>query len=103
MSSSTETPLDRYSMAEDVLTDALEQEDAAVEARTGWQQFLGRLLVSRDLAILIVAILIFAFFVAANPRFAQTLTSRQADSARGSSLPSAWPRTVASPASGRSR
>ncbi|MCC7449208.1 MAG: ABC transporter permease [Anaerolineae bacterium] len=73
MSSSTETPLDRYSMAEDVLTDALEQEEAAAETRTGWQQFLGRLLVSRDLAILIVAILIFAFFVAANPRFAQTL------------------------------
>jgi ribose transport system permease protein len=70
MSSSTETPLDRYSMAEDVLTDALEQEEAVAETRTGWQQFLGRLLVSRDLAILIVAILIFAFFTAANPRFA---------------------------------
>ena len=57
-------------MAEDVLTDALEQEEAAAETRTGWQQFLGRLLVSRDLAILIVAVLIFAFFTLANPRFA---------------------------------
>jgi ribose transport system permease protein len=72
---STETPMDRpvdgFSAAEDVLTDILEQEDEPVaERRTGWQAFIGRLLVSRDLAILVVALAMFAFFTIANSRFA---------------------------------
>ncbi|MCC7447906.1 MAG: ABC transporter permease [Anaerolineae bacterium] len=63
MSNSTEQPLDHFSRVEDVLSDALDSEpQATTEVQTYWQVLINRLLVSRDLAILVVAVLMFLFF-----------------------------------------
>src|SRR5262245_32952775 len=71
MSSSPETSSDRFSDADDVLSGVLENEsDSPTETRSRGQLILDRLIVSRDLAILIVAILLFAFFTLGNPMFA---------------------------------
>lgn len=62
--------LDRFDAGEDYLTDALEVEaEPAAEIQTGWQALLSRVLASRELAILIVAIVVFVFFWAVNDRF----------------------------------
>ena len=48
---------DGFSRAEDLLTEVIEAEDAPHPvARPNWQSFVGRLLVSRDIVILIVAV-----------------------------------------------
>ncbi len=67
----TETPggsIDHFSASEDVLTELMEAE-AAAEIQTGWRAMWGRLIASRDLAILVVAFVLFLFFALANPRF----------------------------------
>jgi ribose transport system permease protein len=62
---------DSFGAADDILTDAIEREEVeAVDRRTGRQRMFDRLLSSRDLAILIVAIALFVFFTALNGRFA---------------------------------
>ena len=61
---------DGFSRAEDVLSEAVETENAPHAApRPNWQSFVGRLLVSRDVVILVVAGVMFAFFALMNPKF----------------------------------
>src|SRR5688572_25043105 len=64
----TPPPDDRFGAADEVLREALEAEDEALEpaARPGW---LGHLLSNRDVAILLVAVILFALFALAGPRF----------------------------------
>jgi ribose/xylose/arabinose/galactoside ABC-type transport system permease subunit len=64
----TNITTDQFGDSDDILTEALEAEPTA-ETLTGWQTFWGRLIASRDVAILVVAIVLFLFFTLANQRF----------------------------------
>jgi len=62
--------IDQFSASEDVLTELLEGEaEASPESQTGWPALWGRLIASRDVTILVVAVVLFLLFAAANPRF----------------------------------
>jgi ribose transport system permease protein len=64
-----------FSLADEVLTDAAEVEEAEQSrAHRRVSQILGGALGNRDIAILMVAMLLFAFFVAANARMASPET-----------------------------
>jgi ribose transport system permease protein len=64
------TQPDGFGRAEDVLTATLaDDEEPPVVERSGWQSFVGRLFVSRDLVIFLVAALMFTFFALANKKF----------------------------------
>src|SRR5258708_19420813 len=69
--------IDQFDAADDILTEALEadahHELVGVHAR-GWRSAIGRLVSNRDIAILLVAILLFAFFDIANSRMASDTT-----------------------------
>ena len=56
--------IDQFDAADDILTEALEADEhhelVGVRAR-GWRSAIGRLVSNRDIAILLVAILLFAF------------------------------------------
>ncbi len=70
MSETTGGAIDPFSASEDVLGELLETEaESTAEIQTGWQAAWGRLIASRDVAILVVAVLLFVFFALANPRF----------------------------------
>src|ERR1044072_1000614 len=70
MSPFADSPADGFSRAEDLLTEAIEAENEPLPvARPNWQSFVGRLLVSRDIVILIVAAVMFAFFALMNRKF----------------------------------
>src|SRR5260221_2147214 len=71
MTSPGDTPVDSFGAADDVLTGVL-QEDAepTEEALSPWQRLFDRLLVSRDLAILVAALVLFVGFTIGNPKFA---------------------------------
>ena len=72
MIDSSDSPLDSYSRADDVLTEVLEAEAEPIgQVMTPRQEFMSRLLVNRDLALLIVAVVMFVFF-AATTRFTTT-------------------------------
>jgi len=61
---------DRYSLAEDVLSEAIAGEsEPPPPDRSGWRSFAGRLFVSRDLVIFIVALIMFTVFALANRKF----------------------------------
>src|SRR5947207_5891147 len=65
MANPTDTPLDQFSQADDVLGNVLDVEaEPTVEVPNNWQSFVGRLLVNRDLAILGVAVLMVIVFAA---------------------------------------
>ncbi len=66
------TPPDRYQLAEEALTEALEQEEPEAQAsgQTRARRLLQWMLGSRELATLAVCILLFALFTAGNPRYA---------------------------------
>jgi ribose transport system permease protein len=64
----SETAGNSLSQFDDILAEA--PEDEIAEVRTRSQVFMERLVVNRDVAILVVAIVLFAFFAALNPRFA---------------------------------
>ena len=65
-----QTSPDRFGLAEDVLTEVIEAEkEPTLPARSGWQSFVGRLFVSRDLIIFVVALIMFAVFALANRKF----------------------------------
>ncbi len=69
--------IDQFDAADDVLTEALEaDEDRELVGMhdRGWRSALGRLVSNRDIAILLVAILLFAFFDIANSRMASDTT-----------------------------
>ena len=64
-------PVDRFEAAEDVLTDALEREEAPVARKMGGREALiGRIAGSRELATVVVCILLFVFFTIGNPKYA---------------------------------
>jgi ribose transport system permease protein len=68
---------DAFTAADDALTDAFEREDEPeIDSlrHRGWRSAAGRLLVNRDIAILLVAILLFAFFDISNPRMGSETT-----------------------------
>lgn len=70
MSAPAETPEDAFGRADHVLSEAIEADDEPpVADRAGWQSFVGRLFVSRDVVIFVVAFLMFAFFALANRKF----------------------------------
>jgi ribose transport system permease protein len=61
---------DGFSRADDVLTAAIEAEtEPPVADRSGWRAYVGRLFVSRDLVIFLVAAVLFAFFALMNRKF----------------------------------
>ena len=60
---------DRFDAADDVLREALEAEARRRAADATGAGLLGRLLDNRDVAILIVAIVLFALFALLGPRF----------------------------------
>ena len=70
MSGPAESPTDDFSRVEDLLTDVMKTEDQpGPVVQRGWQSFVGRLLVRRDVVILIVAVLMFVFFALVNRKF----------------------------------
>jgi ribose transport system permease protein len=62
MTSTTEATQDSFDDAEDILNEAIAQEVTAAPAERQWQAFWRRLLVSRNLALTLVAVIIFIFF-----------------------------------------
>jgi ribose transport system permease protein len=70
MSVPADSSSDGFSRAEDLLTEVIETENVPHPVvRPNWQSFAGRLLVSRDIVILIVAAVMFAFFALMNRKF----------------------------------
>ena len=59
---------DEFTRAEDLPAGIADFASPAAQRR-GWQHFVGRILVSRDIMILVVGILLFVFFALANHRF----------------------------------
>src|SRR5258706_7550375 len=71
MTSPGESPVDSFSAADDVLNGVMQEKPKEIiETRSRREVFFDRLLVSRDLAILVVAIVLFAIFTIGNPKFA---------------------------------
>src|SRR5437879_11609130 len=69
--------IDQFDAADDVLTEALQaDEDRHLFGGQahGWRSTFGRLVSNRDIAILLVAVLLFAFFDIANSRMASDTT-----------------------------
>jgi ribose transport system permease protein len=70
MSAHTESASDSFSRAEDVLSEVIQTDDMPQPVgRRNWQSLAGRLLVRRDIMILIVAVLMFALFALVNSKF----------------------------------
>ncbi len=70
MADSGESSIDGFSASEDYLSGVIEAEaEPRVESRTPIQIFVARLLTSRELAILLVTIVVFLLFTAVNDRF----------------------------------
>jgi len=70
MTDRAEPPVDRFGASDDYLSDVLEAEAERIgEVQTGVQTLVSRLLAGRELAILLVTILVFVLFWAANARF----------------------------------
>src|SRR6266849_1840130 len=72
MAGPTDNPVNPYGSIDDILSTALEEDDAEAQAevQSARQRLMDRVLVSRDLAILGVAIVLFAGFTIGNPQFA---------------------------------
>jgi ribose transport system permease protein len=72
MGQRADIPRDRFSSADDVLSDVIEreQEEAPGQRLTRWQTIAQRLVSRRELATLIVCLLLFAFCTAGNPPYA---------------------------------
>jgi ribose/xylose/arabinose/galactoside ABC-type transport system permease subunit len=70
MTDGAEPPIDHFAASDDYLADVLEAEAERIdEVQTGLQAFMARLLAGRELAILLVTVLVFILFWAANKRF----------------------------------
>jgi ribose/xylose/arabinose/galactoside ABC-type transport system permease subunit len=69
MSGTTDVTPDSFEDAEDVLTEALAQENAGAPAERGAQAFWRSILVSRNLALTLVAVIIFVFFALTTETF----------------------------------
>src|SRR5882724_6938759 len=70
MGGPVESASDGFSRAEDLLTDVIKTDDQPDPVvQRSWQSFVGRLLVRRDIVILVVAVLMFVFFALVNRKF----------------------------------
>lgn len=72
MADVAQAPQDDFNAADDVITDVLlqEQEQDDTPLPTRWQQVLGRIVSSRVLVTIGVAIILFIFFTIGNPKYA---------------------------------
>lgn len=69
MSQTGHSPADAFSLSDDGLTDVLEAESEPTAPPGSLRSAFRRLITSREFAIIVVALVLFVLFAAANPRF----------------------------------